>query len=51
MAKTKLYKSKLFTLGLTALICTTPMEAMAVSTKTLLVQADTTEESVKAEKV
>jgi LPXTG-motif cell wall-anchored protein len=51
MAKTKLYKSKLFTLGLTALICTTPMEAMAVSAKTLLVQADTTKESIKAEKV
>ncbi|MGG7213189.1 immunoglobulin-like domain-containing protein [Clostridium nigeriense] len=51
MAKRKLYKSKLFILGLTALICTTPMEAMAVSTKILLVQADTIKESVKVEKV
>lgn len=51
MAKRKLYKSKLFTLGLTALICTTPMEAMAVSGKTLLVEANVTQESVKQDKV
>ncbi len=50
MAKKKLYKSKLFTLGLTALICTRPLETMALSTKTLLVQADTTQKNIKADK-
>ena len=50
MAKKKLYKSKLFTLGLTALICTRPLETMALSTKTLLLKADTTQENIKVDK-
>lgn len=50
MAKRKLYRSKLFTLGLTALICTTPLETMAVSSRTLLA-ASNTENNVKLNKV
>ena len=50
MAKKKLYKSKLFILGLTALICTRPLETMALSTKTLLLKADTTQENIKVDK-
>lgn len=50
MAKGKLYRSKLFTLGLTALICTTPLETMAVTTRTLL-KASNTENNVKLNKV
>ncbi|WP_288221976.1 immunoglobulin-like domain-containing protein [uncultured Clostridium sp.] len=49
MAKRKLYRSKLFTLGLTALICTTPMETMALSSKTLLAEAKTIESANEAE--
>ncbi|MDU5109559.1 MAG: lamin tail domain-containing protein [Clostridium sp.] len=50
MAKRKLYRSKLFILGLTALICTTPLETMAVSSRTLLA-ASNTENNVKLNKV
>lgn len=50
MSKRKLYRSKLFTLGLTALICTTPLETMAASSRTLLA-ASNTENNVKINKV